>query len=240
MNGKKRTIYVDTTKGKFLVGQTVAKMVMNGKFKDDALSETEDANGGMPHIVSDKVTIRANDILDSFPDIVQTLQCKTPAGVVKSFTEVVEVLGRLASARGKPFPYVQIDSHGGPNGYLYFVGGTIHASEMIKNLMEAGAIKKGSTIEFFSCLIGQDFKGMQVAAKKYGVNIKAANYLQNRYGVAGAGFNGFLDKIDPFGSTEKIYPKVRVLVQPAILTFTPSGKVFQPDGKQITKIEYKN
>jgi hypothetical protein len=89
-------------------------------------------------------------------------------------------------------------------------------------------------------LVGQDFTGIREAAKKYGVNIKAANYLTNAFGVDKTGFNEFLESIPIIGSDPaKDYPQYKVPVKPGVLTFTPGGKVFESDGTQITEIKYR-
>jgi hypothetical protein len=247
VNGKKYSIDVDTTKGKLLVGQSVARMVKEGRFKNDALSDTEDANGNAPHVTNDRVTISTDNApRDFFSDITQIVQGKTPLGTINSSKEVVEVFGRAAAARGKPFSYVQIASHANEHGVLSFPNGEhVDASYMIKSLIDAGVLerrsktKKGSIIEFFSCFAGVNFESLLVAANKYGVTIKAPNYATTQNGVKGTGLSGVVGKILPYMSAEIALPDYKIPVKPDILTFMPSGKVFESDGMQITEIKYR-
>lgn len=239
VNGFKRSIEVDTTKGKLLVGQTIARMVKDGEFKDYALSWGEQADGSLTKISNERVYISAfNSPVGThlLQPIIQPFQGKAMFADVDNNTKLVERLGYAAAARGKSFSEITINCHGLHDGKLYMGDEVLHASELIKKLIESGSIKKGGTIEFDSCLVGQDFDGMRDAAKKYGINIKAANYFTNGFGVTGS--NTPISKLGGLVAKSR-FPEENIPLRPDVLSFTPSGKVFGSDGKEIFKIEYE-
>ena len=238
VNGTRRVIKVDTTKGKLLVGQTVAKMVDRGDFKANALSWGEQADCSLTKISNDRVYISAFNVPISshiLQPIIQPFQGKTVFADAANIKRIIERLGYAAAARGKPFSDITVDCHGWFNGMITVGGDELHASELVKKLLDSGALKKGGTVEFASCLVGQDFDGMRDAAKKYGVNIKGSNTIQTIFGVRGTGFDAFMGG----DGRSRLHPELKIPVKPDVLTFTPSGKVFQSDGTQITKIEYR-
>jgi hypothetical protein len=241
VNGKKHTIDVDTTKGKLFVGQTIARIVEEGKrFKNDALSWGEQADGSLTKTSNDRVYISAfNEAFAPhiLSPIIQPFQGKTVFADIENSNKLIERLGYAAAARGKSFQEITVNTHGGPDGDILVGTDRLHASNMVKRLVDSGALKKGGTIEFFSCSVGQDFTGIREAAKKYGVNIKAANYFRNMLGVVGDG--NIMNKPMEAVLSNTISSQDKVPVKPGVLTFTPSGKVFESDGTQITEIKYR-
>ncbi len=238
VNGKEHIILVDTTKGKLLVGQIVARMVKEGKFKDDALGWGENASGIGFQNINNRVTISAlsnlNDKTSS--DLIQAYQGKLPFGNVTNTDGLTSTLGRAAAKRGQGFDYVQVYAHGSPDGRILIGDTIVEASKMVEMLLSSGSLKKGGIIEFYSCDVGQDFNRLRYITKKFGVTIKAANDVQNVFGVV----KGNIITESVMKSSGVIIPKeLRRPVKGDILTFKPDGKVYGSDGKQIYKIEYE-
>ena len=193
----------------------------------------------------DRATITIGN--DPDPDyqtaFIQTLQGKAFLGRVFSLDSLVAFVRTYVREKnkGKALKYLQIEGHGRLDGRIKFSDhDKVYIHKVISALFKNNLIKKGSTVEFFCCLLGQSFEYVKSIAKKYGIIIKAANYVQTTYGV-----NGYdADKVekDLRGLVEpglRGDVKVRVPTNKQIILFK-DGKAFGQDGKEIYKIDYKN
>jgi hypothetical protein len=125
--------------------------------------------------------------------------------------------------------YIVISAHGYPGSIRFANGNSVPINALVRDLFVAGVIKKGSTIEFASCFVGQDLNSIKKIAKELGVTIIASNDITtNQLGAS------YLTQLG--GYIFNLYENKKVPINTGELTFHPDGRVTQ-DKKEITSVE---
>ncbi len=226
-----------------LIYQKQSKTENNQSFRATS-SKIAIVQSNKPQKPLDRVTITIGN--DPDPDyktaIVQTLQGKAFLGRVHSLDALISNVTTYVREinKGKPLSYVQIEGHGYMDGKIKFSKtNKIYMDKLISTLIKNKLIKKNSTVEFFCCLVGQAFNYVKEIARKYGITIKAANYLQTIYGVNGID----AAKVERENKGAEVpyhggSANLKVPITKQVITFK-DGKAFGEDGKEIHRVEYK-